>query len=549
MVSNPFSRHPANTFHNVILFCLFLIASIMIVYGGVRNYGYINLDDDQYVTENLHIQKGVTFQNIKWAFKTFHAGNWHPVTWISHMIDCQLFGMDLGWHHLTNVLLHILNTLILLALFQEMTGEFRKSAFVAALFALHPLHVESVAWISERKDVLCAFWGFLTLWAYIRYIKSPNILKYFVSLFFFLLGLLSKPMLVTFPFVLILLDYWPLGRTRFYLSGNIPSGSEQPLLKLIVEKIPFFILVLISSAATFIAQHKGGAVGTFEAYPLSARIFNACISYIHYIMKMIFPVNLGVLYPFPSGIPVWQIGGALFLIVLITIIAIKTLKTYPYIAFGWFFYLGTLVPVIGIVQVGMQKMADRYTYIPLVGIFVIIAWGVPQLLSRWKLKNIFLIIISVSVLSFLTFTAKIQVGYWSDSISLFTHTLSVTKKNVLILNNLGIAYAEKGAIETSIKYFKKAEKIKPEDIDVLINLGIGLSMLNKNEEALAYFAKTTTLDPGNITAHNYLGTIYLKTGLINRAVFHFKEVLKINPQNTQAKKNMDRIMIQLNEKN
>lgn len=364
-----------------IMVCLILILAIFTVFWQVRSHDFVNYDDDKYVTENRDVKAGLTTQSIIWAFTTTHASNWHPLTWLSHMLDISLFGLNPGWHHLTNLLFHIANTLLLFLILRGMTEEFWKSAFVAALFALHPLHVESVAWIAERKDVLSTFFWMLTILAYAYYVKHPVLRRYLFVLFSFLLGLMSKPMLVTLPFVLLLLDYWPLGRFQMEESGitrnpkkhksKHPEYQKSIALRLVREKTPFFVLAGFSSIITFIAQQHGGTVRSLEFLPVKTRVANALISYVAYIGKMIWPFNLAVLYPHPgTTLPMWQTILAGLFLLFISYLVIRKVKKLPYLSIGWFWYVGTLVPVIGLVQVGAQSMADRYTYIPLIGLFI-----------------------------------------------------------------------------------------------------------------------------------------------------------------------------------
>lgn len=371
-----------------LLISLFLVMAILAVYLQVRNHDFINFDDDLYVTINPHVQAGLTLDSITWAFTSTRASNWHPLTWLSHMLDCQIYGMNPGQHHLTNVLFHILNTLLLFFVFMRMTKDLWQSGFVAALFALHPLHVESVVWLAERKDVLSTFFWMLTLWSYVRYVERSGLNRYLPVLFFFILGLMAKPMLVTLPFVLLLLDYWPLKRFRL---GSSEDGQdcrpERFYLGFIWEKIPLFLLSAGSSVITYMVQKSSGAVSTLAVIPVHVRIANAIVSYVSYIGKMIWPHNLTILYPYLKSIIYWQVVGAGLLLAVITVVVFRMMKTKPYVAVGWFWFLGTLVPVIGLVQVGLQAMADRYTYVPLIGLFIMVAWGVPDILGKWRYKK------------------------------------------------------------------------------------------------------------------------------------------------------------------
>lgn len=384
-----------------------LILATLAVYWQVGAHEFVYYDDDIYVSQNRHIQSGLTSQSIAWAFTATHASNWHPLTWLSHMLDYELFGLDSGRHHLTNVFFHIANTLLLFIVLRGMTGESRRSGFVAALFALHPLHVESVAWLSERKDVLSTFFWMLTMWSYAKYAERPSAGRYAPIVAFFILGILSKPMIVTLPFVLVLLDYWPLRRIQLDDAG----GSWRSLVdfRLILEKTPLFALAAASSIVTFIAQRAGGSVKSLVHFPLDVRVANALVSYFAYIGKMFYPFHLAVLYPHPGRPPLWQIAGAGALFISISALAVRGFRRHTNVSVGWFWYVGTLVPVIGFVQVGNQAMADRYTYIPFIGIFVIIAWGVPELAKRWPRLKVGTVPAAAMVLAVLFVTTFFQV--------------------------------------------------------------------------------------------------------------------------------------------
>ena len=372
-----------------LLICLTLILTTLAVFYQVCTYDFVNFDDAEYIYENPNIQAGITPEAIKWAFTTGRANNWHPLTWLSHMLDWQLFGPNPGGHHLTNLIFHIANTLLLFVVLKQMTGAIWPSAFVAALFALHPLHVESVAWVAERKDVLSTFFWILTMWAYVRYVRRPKIVSYLLVVVFFVLGLISKPMLVTLPFVLLLLDYWPLDRLN----------PKRPKVSLLIEKVPLFVMVLASCIVTFIVQSKSGAMLSGKSYSLLIRLANAFISYLQYITKMIWPVRLTMFYPHPGpNVSIlYGIISAVFLLV-VTIFIFQFAANRRYLVTGWFWYLGTLVPVIGLVQVGDQAMADRYSYITLTGLFIIIAWGLPELLGKWPHRKVVLWMCSLIVL-------------------------------------------------------------------------------------------------------------------------------------------------------
>jgi len=372
-------KHKLLSQHYTFLIYLLLAVSTFAVYWQVHNYDFVNYDDESYVSKNQSVKVGFTCDSIRWAFSTGHQGNWHPLTWLSHMLDCQLFGTDAGWHHLTNLLLHITNTLLLFAVLKRMTGTLWQCAFVAAVFALHPLHVESVAWISERKDVLSTLFWMLTMAAYLHYVKHPCVGRYLLTLLAFATGLMAKPMLVTLPFVLLLLDDWPLGRlqpaqtaeeTYRQTLKSANYSQWQVSYRLVREKVPFFILSAVSGVVTFLVQQSGGAISSIEDASLVIRIANAFICYIKYIENMFWPSRLAIFYPHPlNTVSIWQAAVAALLLLLISILALRLTRNHKYFAVGWLWYLGTLVPVIGLIQVGDQALADRYTYIPLIGLF------------------------------------------------------------------------------------------------------------------------------------------------------------------------------------
>ncbi|MBW2569478.1 MAG: glycosyltransferase family 39 protein [Deltaproteobacteria bacterium] len=358
--------------HNEIIICLFLIITTLAVYWQVTNHEFLNYDDDIYITKNHHVQAGLNLESAIWSFTsgTMVSNYWHPLTWLSHMLDFQLYGMNAGGHHMTSLLFHITNTLLLFFIFRRMTGNIWQSGCVAALFALHPLHVESVAWVAERKDVLSTFFWLLTMLAYCRYVEKPVLIRYFIVLLFFVLGLMSKPMLVTLPFVLLLMDYWPLGRIQLgqaIKEGNVKS-QKTSFFHLVGEKIPFFLLTAVASVAAYITQQKGGALTCMDLMLLKIQIANALVSYVSYIGKMLWPGKLAVFYPHPGTLPIWESVVAGLLLISITAFVVIPRRRFPYLFVGWFWFIGTLVPVIGLVKVGSFAMADRYTYVPLIGL-------------------------------------------------------------------------------------------------------------------------------------------------------------------------------------
>ena len=417
--------------------CIALAGLTWLVFSQTLWHDFINYDDPHYVYENTKITGGLSISGIAWAFTHIHALNWHPLTTISHMLDCQLHGLKAGWHHFTNVLLHTLAAMLLFLALQQMTGAVWRSAFVAAVFAIHPLRVESVAWIAERKDVLSGVFFMLTLLAYLYYVRVPRVRGYLVVVFLFACGLMSKPMLVTLPFVLLLLDYWPLDR----IKGQ--------LWKRVAEKIPLIALSAVSSVITFLVQK--GAVGQTEELPIFERINNAIVSYVLYIWQMVWPVNLAVFYPHPENrLPLWEIVSCFLLLIFITVTAIALRKQRPYLLVGWLWYLGMLVPVIGLVQVGWQGRADRYTYLPLIGLYIAATWAVTDLTALYRHQRATLSTVAILVIAALSCCAWIQTSYWRDSETLFKHALAITTNNDVAENNIGIVFLGKGKLDEAI---------------------------------------------------------------------------------------------------
>jgi tetratricopeptide (TPR) repeat protein len=441
-------------------------------YLGAGGYSFINLDDLKYVIGNSRVRAGLTLEGVQWAFTTFLASNWHPLTWISHMADVSLFGMDAGWHHRVNVFFHASAAALFFLAFWRMTGKMWESALVAALFGVHPLHVESVAWIAERKDVLCAFFWAAGLAAYARYADCPGIRRYGVVLLLFVLGLLSKSMMVPFPFVLLLMDRWPLDRY-----------ARVPAAQLLLEKAPLVILSVAACVATLLAQS-----GTMPAqYPLYERVANALVSCVAYLGKTAWPAGLSVFYPHPAdvagGTPAWKMAAAAILLSGITGIVIAQRKRRPFLAVGWFWFAGTLVPVIGLVQVGKQAMADRYAYIPLIGIFIMVAWLSGEIVrARPQYRRAAAVAAGIALLA-LGGAAHVQAGYWKDSLTLYAHGLSVTSNNALLQNNLGAELDHLGRTREAIPHFREALRIQPDYGDAHNNLGLALGTLGDTEGA------------------------------------------------------------------
>ncbi|MBW2602832.1 MAG: tetratricopeptide repeat protein [Deltaproteobacteria bacterium] len=532
--------------HLKVMISLLLILAIIIAYGQVKSFDFVGYDDQEYVTENSHVQKGITVDGIIWTFTTFHAANWHPLTWLSHMLDCELYGLNPMGHHWTNLILHMANTILLFLVLKQMTGAVWRSAFVAALFALHPLHVESVAWVSERKDVLSTFFGLLTMGAYYRYTKAPDVKKYLWVIIFLSLGLMAKPMLVTFPFVLLLLDFWPLNRFQykndyFLQSCRITCYGSNRIYRLILEKIPLFIPVVISSCLTFLAQKSGGTVKALEALSLKTRIANAFVSYVSYVLKMFWPSKLAVFYPHPGdSLPAWQIIGAALLIACACFFAIRMARKYPYVGIGLYWYLGTLVPVIGLLQVGEQAMADRYTYIPLIGFFIIVAWGVSDLSMRWRYRKIFLGIPTAIILSAMAVCTSYQLTYWKNGITLFEHAIEVTENNYKVQNNLGTAFGQID-IDKAVYHYKEALKIKPDYVTALYNLGTALLKKKNYDEAVVYFKKVLKINPQKTDARMNLANVLFIQGKYDEVFSHYNKIIKTDSKNTDARMDLANI--------
>jgi len=531
--------------------CLLLGSLILAVYWQVQYHEFINYDDNRYITENKYVKSGFSTDSIIWAFTTSHASNWHPVTWLSHILDTQLYGLNPKGHHLTSLALHIANSLLLFLVFTRMTGAVWKSCFIAAVFALHPINIESVAWAAERKSVLSTFFWFLTMWTYIHYLKKRNLARYSMLVLFFALGLMSKPMLVTLPFVLLLLDYWPLNRleitrSKIILSNDIENSVEtkNSFLYLLFEKIPLLILVTGSCIITFLVQKWGGAVVPLETISSTTRISNALVSYIDYLGKMVWPKSLSVFYPYPiDELYFWKGLASGLILIGITLVAIRLIRKVPYLAVGWFWYLGTLIPVIGLVQVGQQSMADRYAYIPLIGIFIIIAWGLSDLLENYYLKKKLLPILTgifFSVLITLTWT---QLQYWENSIKLFKHTIAVTEKKYPsfsgMYNNLGVALINKMKYEDAIPPIKESINIQPSYSEAHNHLGNAQFGLKRFSEANNHYKEAIRLNPNYFEAHiNFANSLSKSLIFYKEALIHYKKAIQLKPESPEAHFNL-----------
>ncbi len=485
---------------------------------GIDN-AFIEFDDPEYVTTNIHVLKGLTWEGISWAMTTFSLGNWHPLTWLSHMTVVSLFGIEPRWHHAANILLHALNTGLLFLALARLTGAPWRSAFVAALFGVHPLHVESVAWVAERKDLLAGLFFMLVLLAYERYARRGKKVHLLAVTLFLALGLTAKPMLVTVPFLLLLLDLWPLGRAPW----------------LLLEKAPLFALSLASCVVTFLAQGK--AIAALESLPLGARLANAVVSYAAYLGKTVWPASLTILYPYRPHSP-WAVLGAALLLAALSWVMLSRFRRAPFLTIGWFWFGGMLVPVIGIVQVGDQALADRYTYLPLIGIFAALAWGVPRVVpERWQ-RAPALAVAAGAALVLLTWTSWVQVGLWKDSPTIFRHTLALTSGNWLIENNLGSTLYREGKFDEAEIHLREAIRIMPNDPEAHNNLGNALYSQRNLDGAIVEYRAAISLRPDLPEAHNNLGNAMLNKGELDAAIIEYRETIRLAPDNPKAYSNL-----------
>jgi Flp pilus assembly protein TadD len=502
-----------------LLVCVILAGATFAAFEGVRNNDFVNYDDDLYVTDNLRVQEGLNFKSVAWAFTSLGPGYWHPLTLISHIIDCSIFGVNPRGHHLVSVGIHIANVVLLFLILKNMTRAFWRSAFVAAVFGLHPLAVESVAWIAERKDVLSTFFAFLTIAVYLRYTRKPGVLRYAAVAFLFAAGLLSKPMLVTLPFVLILLDYWPIGR-----FGQ--ATGLRWLRMTVVEKLPLMAMPAALCIVTYMAAMKAGAVADIVALPWDSRMYNALVSYVGYTAKIFYPASLAVLYPREANGPaLWQAGVCLLLLVLVCSLAVILRRKCGYLFTGWFWYLGTLVPVIGLVQVGIQSMADRYMYFPGIGIYIIVAWLAGDLATRLKLPKAVLWAAGVLVLAVCVMTTRAQVCYWKDSLTLYEHTLSVTENNYFMHSKYGNLLRMAGRMNEAMWHLRRAVKIKPNFAISHSNLALAYKDKGLFDEAAQEFEYALKLNPDSAMTHNYYGIMLAEHGMYDLAIEHFSEAL------------------------
>jgi Flp pilus assembly protein TadD len=523
--------HQTGSLERALFGVAILIAAVAAYFPALRA-DFVTYDDGLYVTENSTVQSGLNAESIVYAFTTGKSGSWQPLTWLSHMLDCAVFGMAPWGHHLTNMVLHGLNSVLLFLVLCRMTRSPFASLFVSSVFALHPMHVESVAWISERKDVLSTFFAMLTLWAYASYCERPSRWRYTMTLVWLALGLLAKPMLVTIPCVLLLLDYWPLGRFN--------PVSVKRAGRLALEKSPHFALAILFSALTLWTQRGASAMSSLEALPLGMRAKNALYSYLVYIGKSLWPTGLAAYYPHPrETLSSVEVGAAVLVLLAVTAVAIYLWRRSPYLPVGWFWYLGTLVPVIGIVQVGTQGMADRYMYFPLVGLAIMVAWGVPQLagtlLRTSKAKTIR--VIGVVTLALLAWRTWVQAGYWKDSETLFRHALAVTENNEIAEHGAAKALLEQERFDEALPYLDRAVALNPRNPESLYHLGVVYQNLGRTDAAMAQYTLATEVDPAYSRAYNNLGVLLLGAGRLQEAEQAIAKAVETDPQNREALEN------------
>lgn len=522
--------------HSVHIFiCLGLTLIVILPFYQTSQFHFVIYDDSKFILGNKSIQTGFNWSSVSWAFTTLFGSNWQPLTWLSLMLDYKMYGMDAGGYHVTNMLMHLVNALLLFLILGRMTGLLWQSGFVAALFAVHPLHVESVAWVAERKDVLSAMFWLLTMGAYVRYADKPSLERYAWVVISFGLGLMSKPMLVTLPFVLLLLDYWPLRR---FQGGAFISGW-----RLLLEKMPLLALSALVSAITIYGQGDSGALRPLGDVGLPERIANAVVSYGGYVVKMLWPVNLACFYPYPTSLPISVVLLSLIFLVATSFFALKYIHTVPYLAMGWFWYLIALLPVCGIIQVGDQAMADRYTYLPLIGLFIAIAWGIPDFL-KGNLFHRYLMPVAagMTILLLVIITFK-QTAVWEDSRVLFEHAVAVTKGNYVAHNNLGIYLLSHKRFGEAVSHFEKAVQIKPDDASFLNNLGFALFRQKKYDEAMKCYLRAMAINPRCANTYFNAADACLFSGRDDKALEYYKKALYLRPENAVAENNVAKILI------
>ena len=561
--------------------CVFLVAAIWLVFGQTLHHGFVNFDDDEYVYNNVQVIHGLTLHGMAWAFTTEVSAYWHPLTWLSHMLDCQLWGLKAGGHHLTNVLLHTANALLLFLVLRRMTslrpdegvgaaapqaGALWCSAFVAAVFAVHPLDVESVAWVAERKNVLSTLFWLLTMGAYVRYVEKSEVqsprskVYYGLTLVFFALGLMSKPMLVTLPFVLLLLDYWPLQRVssfKFSVSspGTTPSStlnSDQSragpqLSALVFEKVPLLLLAVGSSVVTYLGQKNLNSVTTLKESPLGVRLAKVSVNYVGYLRDTFWPEGLTVLYPYPPTFSVVTVGLSVLLLASLTLLVLWTVRSRPYLAVGWFWFLGTMIPVIGLVQVGNTPVADRFTYVPQIGLYLMAAWAARDLTVSWRCRRQWRVAMATLVITALMVGASIQTTYWRNGESLWIRALACDPENFHAQSNLGNALFQTGRVDEAMAHFQEALRIKPDDAEIQNNFGNVLLQKGEVDEGIIHIQKALQIRPDNAEIQNNLGNALLQKGEVDEAIVHYQKALQIDPHGAEIRYDLGNALLQKGE--
>lgn len=551
----------------VALVIVFLMITCLAAFGRIAENDFISYDDGLYITDNSNIQAGITLESMKWAFTAIHGSNWHPITWLSHMLDWKLFGANPSGHHLISLFFHIITAILLFLFLNKTTHNIWPSAFVAAFFALHPLRVESVAWAAERKDVLSMLFAMATLYTYAFYAENRKLSKYLLCLFWFALALMSKPMMVTLPCVLLLLDYWPLQRRQTASSDSTAESMQQFAGRMLREKIPFLILTIAVSILAFWAQHKGGAVVNTHDIAFVERCYNAIVSYVMYLTKTLWPVKLAIFYSLTLPLPLWKVFISAVILLFLTAVVLYFSRKLPFMFTGWFLYLGTLIPVIGLVQVGDQAMADRYTYLPSIGIFIILVWSTYTFFNKQYVRKKVLfpaVMIMLAVLAILTYR---QCGYWKNSSTLYNYVLRVTEDNYKIHHNMGAALFKKGKIREAEYHFDRAVKINPnylsfnsrgeiyaragkyqqafDDFNQAISLnprhpdgyynrGLTYEVTGQFLPALADFNKAISLNSDYINAYNNRGIVYARLNRTQEAIEDFTKIISIKPDDGRA---------------
>jgi len=535
-----------------VFIALLLVAATLFVYWQVQHHEFTNYDEVMYVTENPRVRQGLTWDNLRYAFTESKSGYWHPLTWLSLMADSQLFLGNAGGYHWTSLLIHIANTILLFFILSVMTKAPWQSGLVAALFAFHPLHVEAVAWIAARKDVLSGFFWMLALGAYAFYVKKPTIHRYFLVLLAYVLGMMAKPTVVTLPAVLLLLDYWPLQSSRPPANGDKygflarvadgKGGSQTSTLFILLEKIPLALLAVMIGLISIFPEGNANNLVPLDTAPLLGRLQHALTSYMNYLIKTFWPINLTAFYPYPAHLHLWKVFMAAGLLLIVSLLAFFTRKKHPYLAVGWAWYLVTLLPVIGLVNVWTHDIADRYTYLPLLGIFIMLAWGIPELVSSWLRRRVILASLASVCLAVLLVLARQQVSYWQDSYTLWNHAVEVTNGNWLAHNNLGLALTKKGKPAEAAAHFGQAIRLMPRYHETYNNLGALMAAQGRLAEAESYYKKALTFKPDYAAAHNNLGILFAAQGKSEEAFINYRIALSLNLDSFEVHYNLGRLL-------